>query len=55
MRNYYVLSVPSYEGFTADIFRSTILSCCRQTIILTEEKSNSDSQQQRVKARIFRF
>ena len=25
---------------------STILSCCRQTSILTEEKSNSDSQQQ---------
>ena len=43
MRIYYVLSVPGYEGFTADIFRSTILSGCRQTIILTEEFSNSDS------------
>ena len=44
MRIYYVLSVPGYEGFTADIFRSTILSGCRQTIILTEEEfSNSDS------------
>ena len=45
MRNYFFLSVAIYEGFTADIFRTTISSSLRQTILLTDEKSNSDSLQ----------